>query len=345
VSSIRSRSRPSCSSAKRRLATALSALPRCREPVGLGAKRTLTTTRVYGRLRADAYVHTRYRGRMLRGALALVASAIALAAVPLARASFLVARNATDVTLRLAGARAIVDYRLHGRPRHVVLWGAMNARPPSRNRPQVAFRVVYGPGTLNGGTCPRYDGPRLPRLVVACSAPDGSYWALQSWQRLVPNYGGTSGPRELQASHWSGPLPKLQVWLDWSYRRFQHLFGRFTYRGRPVFGFRATPRGAPLDAYARNVYLDTFDSRYGQGWRRENGFLTRGPTGSFCYGFYPHGSRPSGAGTAYRITVRGPGVTPIVSWQAKALGTFDPGLDSRMYALERSLGDPKCRRA
>ena len=41
-----SSSRPSCSSAKRRLATALSALPRWSEPVGLGAKRTLAIRRV-----------------------------------------------------------------------------------------------------------------------------------------------------------------------------------------------------------------------------------------------------------------------------------------------------------
>ena len=46
VSSIRSRNRPPCSSAKRRFATALSALPRCSDPVGLGAKRTLTIGRV-----------------------------------------------------------------------------------------------------------------------------------------------------------------------------------------------------------------------------------------------------------------------------------------------------------
>ncbi len=38
------RSAPPCSSAKRRLATAVSALPRCSEPVGLGAKRTRTDT-------------------------------------------------------------------------------------------------------------------------------------------------------------------------------------------------------------------------------------------------------------------------------------------------------------
>ena len=42
VSSIRARAHRRCSSAKRRFATAVSALPRCSEPVGLGAKRTRT---------------------------------------------------------------------------------------------------------------------------------------------------------------------------------------------------------------------------------------------------------------------------------------------------------------
>jgi hypothetical protein len=166
---------------------------------------------------------------------------------------------------------------------------------------------------------------------------------LQAWQRLLPNFGGTSAPVELQASHWTGPLPKLEVWLDWSYGRFQHLFGRFSYRGHPVYGFHATRQGSPLDSYGRNVYLDTSDSEYGAGWHRENGFLTHGRTGTFCYGFYPHGSHPSGAGAAYRITVLGPGVTPIVSWQAKALGAYDAALDRQMNALERSFGDPQCR--
>ena len=44
-----------------------------------------------------------------------------------------------------------------------------------------------------------------------------SHWALQSWQRLQPNYGGHSADSELHASHWTGDLPTIEVWLDWSY--------------------------------------------------------------------------------------------------------------------------------
>jgi hypothetical protein len=279
-----------------------------------------------------------------RAGVVLFAGVVALVVVPFASASFLVARDASDVSLRVQGGRAIVDYRAGGIQRHVVLSGAINARAPDAEVPQVEFRTDYGAGRMRGGTCLPYDGPALPWLLVACKAPDGSYWALQTWQRLLHNFGGTSAPVELQASHWTGQPAELDVWVDWSFGgRFQHLFGRYTYRGKPIFGFHVTPQGSPLDSYGRNVYLDTYDSEYGSGWHRENGFLTHGRTGTFCYGFYPHGNHPSGAGSAYRITVLGPGVTPIVSWASQAPGEYDPALDHQMNTLERSFGDPKCR--
>ena len=87
-----------------------------------------------------------------------------------------------------------------------------------------------------------------------------------------------------------------------------------------MFGFRTTSQGNPLDAYGRNIYVDTYNSRYGSGWHRENGFLAQRPIGVFCYGFYPHGSRPAGKGTRYRATVIGPGVTPDVMWEGPAPG-------------------------
>ena len=90
-----------------------------------------------------------------------------------------------------------------------------------------------------------------------------------------------------------------------------------TYLGKPVHGFRSTSAGVPLDTFGRNVYLDTLNSGYGKGWRRENSFLVHKPTGKFCYGFYSHGGRPPGAGQRYRATVIGPGVTPDVYWEAR----------------------------
>ncbi|HZT54560.1 MAG TPA: hypothetical protein VE995_09270 [Gaiellaceae bacterium] len=281
---------------------------------------------------------------MKRLLLILAAALVAVVGAPLASASFLVDRNVSAVSLRIADGRAIVDYSDAGHARHAILWGAIGARQPNPSSPQVEFKVRYGVGRVPGGVCLPYDGPPLPLLVAACKAPDGSYWALQSWQRLLPNYGGTQAPWELHASHWRGPLPELEVWLDWSYGgRFQHLFGRLTYQGVGVHGFRSTSQGNPLDGYGRNVYVDTLDSHYGTGWHRENGFLTHGPGGTFCYGFYPHAGHPSGAGAAYRVTVLGPGVTPIVRWQGEAPSAYDPAQDRELNAIERSLGDPKCR--
>ena len=81
----------------------------------------------------------------------------------------------------------------------------------------------------------------------------------------------------------------------------------------------------------------------GHGWKRDNSFLTHKAKGSFCYGFYPHGSHPAGKGTKYRATAEGPGVTPDVMWAADDIGPYDAAVQQQMRALERSWGDPKCR--
>ena len=268
----------------------------------------------------------------------------ALLAAP-AFGSAIVGHNATRATLAIdRRGRAHVGYSSGGRRERLVAWGAINARTPNRIQPQVRFRLRYG--TRGGGVCLPYDGPSLAWLVKACKAPDGSYWALQSWQRLKPSYGGTAGLWELHLSHWRGALPQLSVFQNWTDGGVRHLFGRLTYGGQGVFGFSSTTHGNPLDSYGRNIYLDTFDSAYGRGWHRENGFLThrRGHTsGDFCYAFYPHSGHPSGAGAKYRATVEGPGVTPDVMWEGTDIGHFNPTIQDQMRALERSWGDPKCR--
>lgn len=259
--------------------------------------------------------------------------------------SAIVGRNVTHATLTIdRQGHAHVSYRSGGRTVTLVASGAINARTPSRSRPQVTFRIRYG--IRGGGVCLPYDGPPLPWLVEACKAPDGSYWALQSWQRLKHNYGGASGAWELHLSHWRGPIAQIVIYQNWAFGRYRHIFGRLTYRGRAVYGFSATRRGSPLDGYGRNIYVDTFNSAYGTGWRRENGFLThrRGHTlGDFCYGFYRHFGHPTGAGTKYRATAEGPGVTPDVMWEANDIGGYNATIQDQMQALERSWGDPKCR--
>ena len=183
--------------------------------------------------------------------------------------------------------------------------------------------------------------------MTACKASDGSYWALQKWQRMLPNYGLTPSPAqavwELRLSHWTGDLPVLTIDTDWAWHQWDHLFGSFTYGDQPVFGYRSTPAGVPLDTFGRNIYVDTFNSKYGQGWKRENSFLTHTNTGVFCYSFNPHGARTDGKGTQYRATVEGPGVTPDVMWQGTSPGTYDKAADLLKNDAIAQLGDRQCK--
>jgi hypothetical protein len=304
------------------------------------------------RSRASRLVHI-----VSLGCIGLTVALTTLGSTPVARASQLIDRNVQHPTLEVnAKGEAMVTYEKAGVVMHVLAWGAVNAVVPTADASQVAFKLDYSGGygkyhTLRywnsaGWVCLPYNGPVLAWFVAACTAPDGSYWALQAWQRALPDLGvkGTAAQEswELHLSHWSGALPVLTITTDWSYRRFNHLFGTLTYDGVGVYGFRSTSAGVPLDSFGRNIYLDTLDSAYGAGWKRENSFLTHGPKGSFCYGFYPHGARPSGAGSAYRATVIGPGVTPDLTWQGVAPGPYNASLDAQANALEKQLGDPKC---
>jgi hypothetical protein len=261
-----------------------------------------------------------------------------------------IARDATDVGLSVdARGRALVTFRADGRRQTVLASGAINARPSAEGGDQEMFKLVYG-APLVDNTCGPYDGPPLAWLVTACTARDGTYWALQQWQRGLPEYGvppptPVQAGSELHLSHWSGPLAVLEIKMDWSYRTYDHLYGRLTYRGRPVYGFRSTSEGHPLDIFGRNVYLDTYDSAYGPGWRREMGLLTHRPTGVFCYGFSVHRDHLTGKGTRYRATVIGPGVTPDLMWEGEAPGPYDPVRDAAANAEQRQLlaGDKSCK--
>jgi len=274
-----------------------------------------------------------------------------------ANASQLIDRNATGVKLEVdAKGEALITYRADGKLKHVLAWGALNAIAPTRSRPQVAFQVDYAGGwgkyhrdywKTFKNVCSAYDGPQLAWFVSACKAPDGSYWALQAWQRMLPNYGVAATPAqaawELRLSHWTGELPVLTITTDWAWHQWDHLFGTFTYDGSPVYGFKATSGGNPLDSFGRNVYVDTFDSAYGPGWKRENSFLTHTGTGAFCYSVNPHPGHPAGKGTKYRATVEGPGVTPDVMWEGLAPGPYDKQADQIANSEIAQLGDKQCR--
>ena len=196
-------------------------------------------------------------------------------------------------------------------------------------------------------TCPKYDGPELGWLKAACKAPDGSYWAVQSWQRLLPNYGVASTPKqeawEVHLAHWDGDPPVLTIDTDWSFTQWEHLFGSFTYRGKGVFGYRVTPDGQPLDTYGRNLYVDTLDSVYGTGWKRENSFLAHNPTGVFCYSINPHPPHPAGNGSRYRATISGPGLTPDMVWEGASPGPYDKAADAIKNLAIAALNDKLCK--
>jgi hypothetical protein len=304
---------------------------------------------------------------------------IALLATGNAVAAQLIDRDATHVRIAVNGrGEALLTYKSQRRLRQVLVWGAINALPPRRAARQVRFRIDYTGGwgkyhTASyrhrfGSSCGRYDGPPLANMVAACKAADGSYWAAQEWPQPLPDLGflpWTAAQRQvwLELSHWSGSLARLETGMDWVYgRRYQQLFGRYTYRGTPVYGFGTTRYGAPTDDFGRLLYLDTFDSVYGTGWRRENSFVSHNPTGAFCYGFYPFdpvndgyphpagetGSRGPGTGKIYRLLAEGPGVTPDVEATVPGLHPFDPSnpadvaLQAQQSAILASYRDRSC---
>jgi hypothetical protein len=304
------------------------------------------------------------------GAAAIVLVALVTGAQP-ALGTYIVSRDVVAPVLQVDRAgHALVTFEDKGKVRRLLVYGAINALPPTPGGRQVAFTVDYSGGwkalktpdyykkIKNVCSAARYDGPVLPFKVFACKATDGSYWALQRWQRMLPDLGFTpwrpeQAAQELHVSHWKGPLPELNVTMDWAWgNRYEQIIGTYSYAGKPVYGFRSTSSGIPLDGWGRNIYLDTFDSAYGAGWKRENSFLAQSTNGRFCYSLgprppypgYPASPPRQGAGERYRLVAQGPGVTPIVSAEIPAIGPFDPNDSAKVQAeadgnaLVRSLG-------
>jgi hypothetical protein len=244
--------------------------------------------------------------------------------------------------LRNPAARALAKRfrKIRGTPGYL-------ANPVVKKLRAVQLRAdFYWRNAFHGG-CRPYTGPTLAWAVAECTAPDGTYWAVQEWQRKLPDYGmkgdAADDAYEVHLSHWRGPLPVLTVGTDWSWHQWNHLFGTLTYLGHPVFGLASTSSGQPLDSFGRNIYVDTFDSVYGAGWKRENSFLTHKSDGVLCYSINPHGSHPAGTGKDYRATVMGPGVTPDVMWEGRAPGTYDRATDAERNLAIAGLHDSLCR--
>jgi hypothetical protein len=304
------------------------------------------------------------RGLLALLVLAAVGAGSAAASEPLADV------NVKDLKLAAnARGEALLTYkRENGATRRVLVWGAVNARTPNPTVPQVRFKYDYSGGwgkyrklywKTFRNACRKYDGPELPYAIASCKAPDGTYWIVQAWMRLLPLLGfdpflPSHDDVEVHVSHWSGPVALLEVSQNWAHDgTAQSLFGRLSYGGSPVYGFGSTSTGNPKDRYGRNVYIDTFNSVYGPGWKREAGILVHRPTGTFCHSFVPQqpppgypsqALRPAAPGERYRVTVMGPGVTPVVQWEGRGLTNADKARDAEFNARfdEWMAGDKIC---
>jgi hypothetical protein len=297
----------------------------------------------------------------------LLACGLALSGAP-AHASQTLDRNVTGVLLAVnAKGEALVTYtRPNGQTRRILAWGAVDAVAPDPNVPQQRFKLDYAGGwgkyhkaaywRTFKNVCRAYVGPALVYGVTACTAPDGSHWALQSWQRDQPLRGVAPFlPEhmawELHLSHWTTSLAELEISPNWTYGgMFQGLFGRMLYRGQPVYGFK-TPNRSRSDRNARYLYIDTFNSAYGPGWKRDGAKVTHLGSGGFCYSFapllkpppgYPYIPTVPGNGERHRVSAMGPGVTPDVMWEGAALGAYDREADAVFNArFDAILGSDK----
>src|SRR2546423_14112760 len=82
--------------------------------------------------------------RLFALAATLVAS---LAVAGTASAAQLIDRNASGVRIAAnAKGEAMLTYRAHGAVRHVLVWGAINARTPAAGGQQVKLKVDYSGG-------------------------------------------------------------------------------------------------------------------------------------------------------------------------------------------------------
>jgi hypothetical protein len=305
---------------------------------------------------------------MKRGLLCLAIAGSLVLPLPAGATGILGATNGAPPTLAVnkQGIALVKFTTFAGKYEHILAWGAVNGlpHPVDPPQPQQKFKLDFSGGWKSRhdssywkkfkNACTKYDGPALPFLVAACKAPDGSYWAIQTWQRNLPMRGydpwmKSQQAYELHLSHWTGALPELDVTMAWTYDgQQQGFFGQMAYQGQPVYGTH-TASSKIGDPFARNISIDTFDSSYGAGWRHATQISTHAGNGGFCYTFVPQ-APPSGypaddphgngLGTQIRVEAMGPGVTPIVATVFERLSDqFDPSSNALARArFDQILG-------
>ena len=253
----------------------------------------------------------------------------------------------TGVTLAVdASGEALVSYtREDGQVRHVLVWGAINALPPSQTVPQATFRFDYSGGWKKYGRvvasafrdrCRPYDGAPLVFLV---DGVQGAGRELLGGPGLVPAAAGArlraldadQGKLEFHVSHWSGPPAQLDVSQNWTYDGTLQgaLRAADLPAASPSSGSGRRRARAARDGYARYVYIDAHDSVYGTGWRHDTAVVLHLRNGAFCYSFVAPGRRRPAIRTASRAGPRsatstacgdGPGRHPDVGWAGRRSG-------------------------
>ena len=178
---------------------------------------------------------------------------------------------------------ALLTYRSEGRVHHTLAWGAINARTPKRGARQAAFRLDYSGGWGSRRTdlwrgfknaCGPYQGPELNYVVAACTAPDGSHWVVQKWRRLLPPFGvrPTFAQRATELSSPTSPAisPSSSSRSTGSTGTTTTSTAGSSTRTRRLRLQRDEVRLAARQV-GPDVFVDMYDSRYGRGWKRENG--------------------------------------------------------------------------
>lgn len=191
---------------------------------------------------------------------------------------------------------------------HLSTWTRDKARvgvparvnPAANKRPYAVTSLTQATTPILGGEAP-FDG--FPLLQV-----------YPRWSKYSP--GGYNG--RLKGDH------------------YFVIFGSYRQGNVNIYG-PARRSGNPTNEFGRNVYIDTFDSDYGKGWRRVTGALTQPRGGNWCYEFSPKPASKGKLGVSkrnrYRITIVGPRALPDQRYEFTApsfpLGSADynPRLD------------------
>ena len=180
--------------------------------------------------------------------------------------------------------------------------GPSTRAPPSPRSPRSRSSSGSG-GAIGPNTCRPYRGrrspgssPRAPPRTARTGPPVVAADAAELRRRRRP---ATARPGSSASRTGRGRCRVLEIWTDWSYRRFHHLYGRLDLprRGRlrlPLDPVRRSARHLRAQRLRRHLRLRV---RHRLEAREQLPHPRAG--GGFCYGFYPHG--PHGVGQRQAI--------------------------------------------